>query len=313
MRSTSLVLALALIALPGCSSSPVAKVIAEDAPQYLSKAPATGDPELGRRLMGMTVETNACFVGVAKPQPFASWKERTLSYEGNVGAKLQKDFGPLLKAGAGVESVEKIEVTLGDIQEISLDKVYFDPASACAADESLRKDYAREGGREEKVVTRALRAGSIAITQAMGMQASFEVAAAAFGGGAARGPASASAGTANSTRSSWSGTQLYFAHRAEDMRVTQAGAPQCALSVGRGQSCDLAPCGAVVTSMSAKGKWGATVSCRDGFKANLKGTAGTWAGVHTGNGVSYGLRVTPGTQVGMATVDFERWTVVTAR
>lgn len=294
--------ALAALALgSGCSS--LAQVVREDAPGFVLKQPALGSAELGRRLLSGQAEVNACFLGNRSQEPLKSWSARTLTYDASGGGKLQADFGSTIQVGAGASGSRQIKLTLRDMSVEKLESLYFDPKGPCAVDDALRARYAAPEGVLDRVITRALRAGAIDITDTTGGAVNLTVKATAV-------PVGGGVDGKGQKQSSWQGAELYIAHFLEPVKVTLKAAPTCALAVNSGQSCDLAACSVKLDSVGPDGAYGATLTCQDGSASPIPGKLGEWEGQRAGAGVSYTLRVRKGEQLGVYQVEFFRWSVL---
>src|SRR6185295_16788618 len=92
----------------------------------------------------------------------------TLTYDASGGGKLQADFGNTVEVGAGASGSRQIKLTLKYMSVEKLESLYFDPKGPCATDDTLRARYAAPEGVIDEVITRALRAGSIDITDTTG-------------------------------------------------------------------------------------------------------------------------------------------------
>lgn len=246
------------------------------APGYRRKAPASGASELGRRLLGSQVETNACFLGREAAAPFPSWSRGSMEYESAFDARLTADFGGTIQAEASTGPRTAVTVTLGDVAVVRLDSLFFDPAGGCAQVVDSA-DYLT--GREARVLTRALRAGSIEVTTATQGGVGLRVNTPRVGGVIA----------SETERSmAWQGTRLFFADYPERVLVRRADARDRTLAVG--QHVDLGTCGFTLRAVQAGG-WEGDVSCQGGRTGSLRAPLGNFATWNSAPGVSYSARV----------------------
>jgi hypothetical protein len=263
------------------------------APGYRRKAPASGEAELGRRLLGDQVETNACFVGREAAAPLASWSRGAVAYTSAFDARLTADFGATVQAEATTGPRSAVSVTLGDVEIVRLDSLFFDPAGGCAQVVDSA-DYLR--GREATVLTRALRAGSIEITKSSAGGVGLRVNTARVGG---------SIGSETERTTTWQGTRLFFADYPERVVVRRAEARERTVAVG--QHVDLLACGFTLRAVQPEG-WEGDVSCQGGRTGALRANLGNFATWSSAPGVSYSARVrTAGVARGV--VDLFQFTV----
>lgn len=274
------------------------RLIKTDAPQYRAKAPATGDAELGRRLVGEQTETNMCFHGDTVVSEFQGWSTRTLTYDGAADGDLQSDFGEVLKVEGEGETSTSITLVLKDVSLTRLDDLFFNGAGPCAVavDED---DYAN--GRTEQVITRALKAGEIEIRKSAEAGVGVTVDTEKVGG---------EISSETGTTEEWAGLNLYFAHHPESVRVTRFDRVGETLNVGT--TLDLQMCGFTLDAVQEEG-WEGRLSCPEGPTRQLNEQLGSFDAVRMGPGVSYSVRVRGGPGVAQGIVDMHRFNVVASR
>lgn len=278
------------------------------APGYVEKAPAQGKSELGGRLVSSdpSVRTIDCYDGELSTSA-PSWSLNTLTYDDSASAKLEGDFGTTLKAEAGGSAAREVTVTLEDIEISQLTSLYFKPASACATREDLRRAYMTEGGRTDRVVTRALRAGKITLNASSKQSAGLTINTEEIGQGASvTGDVNLSSGLVAT------GVNLYFAHRPE--RVSTTGREQMCESGLGGGACEVGPCGFILEAAakddaSGRWMWSGSLSCQDGKAYALGAQMSAWSGQRTDQGISYSVQVTH-PRPGLFAVRVVRWVVL---
>jgi len=284
------VLALAALALAGCPKR-VNNALHDFAPSYEMKQPATADPALGRRLINNQPETNRCFLGDTLVMSYPGPDSVDLSYESATDAKLKADFGPIVTVGAGGGTTGAVHIILGDVTLTRLDRLFFNPAGACAD-----TGAALATSSEQRVITRALKAARVRITWQSATSASLGLDIQQVGG---------SVQDSSQHDVAYAGTNIYFAHYPEKVRVTRTGVAGDTMGVG--QTVDVGPCGFTLTAV--QDRWNGTLSCQGGQSFNLAGNAGAYGGVNVGPGVSYSVRVRRGPGVARGTVDVWRYEV----
>ena len=185
--------------------------------------------------------------------------------------------------------------------KIELEDVAFDPASACAADDALRAEYSSKSGRREHIITKALRANQVRLEEGMDEQAEVSLAV-----------RKKAVGPSKTTQSAalWEGVNLYFAEFPQSVRVTMRTAPECILTHGSSETCDLGPCG-VRLEVVEDATWDGVLSCQNGASKRFdKHPLGDWGSAPMGGGVSYGVRLTDQPAPGKKRVELVKWIVV---
>lgn len=292
---------IALIAFSIGCTTPLEKVVKRDAPGYRVKAPASASADLGRSLSrdGQPA-TNRCFSGDSTDTAFSSWSQREMTYKSATDPDVEADFGDLIQASATGGSSSSISVVLRGISLHELDRIFFNPDGPCGND-GLDSRY-DGSGTTERVITRALEADSIDIVEASASSGEVRVNISEVGGGKISGGVRAD----GSRTGTWAGTNLFFAHYPEMVRVSRASNLDC--SIGAGGSCDLGSCSLSVSAIGAN-EWDGNFSCMGGFAESMNGKRyGNWMAVRASPGVSYGIRVRKRNEVGLGTVDFARYT-----
>jgi hypothetical protein len=300
LSPTRLVIAmLAALPLTACASTTtvtIDKAIKELAPDYRARTPATGSASLGRRLLGDQPETNACFdgdQGTAAP----SWSKLLLRYGDVLDGKLHADFGAAVKIAPslGVSSKRSANITLTDLVESRLSAVYMNASGACT---SL---FAETGTSYVKVLTRAIKAGTIEVEAEQVIAAALAVDASSIGG--------ASANASSSSGRKLQGTSLFFADFPECFSVVYQKKDCAGSAVGPGNVCDLDACSFNIAALDTGGAaWKGKLSCEGGAAIDLGGTLGEWGKAQkTAPGVAYNVRVLKGTGLGTVNIDLRRW------
>ena len=298
-RSRIALAALAALPLVACASTATVtldKAVKDLAPDYRARTPASGAMSLGRRLLGDQPETNACFdgdQGVAAP----SWSRMTLSYEDMLDGKLRADFGAVIKAAPSLSASSKrsASITLTDLVEDRLSAVYMNAGGACT---SL---FAEPGTSYVKVLTRAIKAGTIELSTEQAISSALEVDVAVIGG------ASTSASSSSSRK--LQGASLFFADFAECFSVAYQKKDCGSSPVGPGRVCDLDACSFTVAALdTSTSSWTGKLSCEGGTGGDLGGTLGEWGKAQkTAPGVAYNVRVLKGASLGTVNIDLRRW------
>ncbi len=265
------------------------------APGYTMMQPATADPSLGRRVVNGQPEVNRCFLGDTLVENFQGADSVRMDYANAADAKLSADFGPLV-TGANGASTGEVHIVLADVTMTRLDRLFFDGAGNCA---SLGAT-AFGSQSEHRVVTRALKAGSVRIGWQNSMSGGLSLNVRQVGGS-----------VRDSTQHdvAYSGTNVYFAYFPEKVQVTRTGVASDTLGVGR--TVDVGPCG--FTLDAVLDRWQGRLSCQGGASFDLAETSGSYAGVNVSPGVSYSVRVRQGPGVAQGMVDVWRYEVQTIR
>ncbi len=87
-------------------------------------------------------------------------------------------------------------------------------------------------------------------------------------------------------------------------------APDCRLTHGSSETCDLGPCG-VRLGVVEDGSWDGVLSCQSGASRSFeKQPLGDWAAAPMGGGVSYGVRISDVQAPGKKRVELVKWIVV---
>ncbi|MFS8065712.1 MAG: hypothetical protein ACMG6S_04990 [Byssovorax sp.] len=298
-QSRLAIVALAALPLTACATSATVtldRAVKDLAPDYHARTPASAAASLGRRLLGDQPETNACFdgdQGTAAP----SWSRMTLSYEDMLDGKLRADFGAFIKAAPSVSASSKhrASITLTDLVEDRLSAVYMNAGGACT---SL---FAETGTSYVKVLTRAIKAGTIELSTEQAISSALEVDVAVIGG------ASTSASSSSSRK--LQGASLFFADFAECFSVAYQKKDCKGSPVGPGRVCDLDACSFTVAALDTGGAaWTGKLSCEGGAGIDLGGTLGEWGKAQkTAPGVAYNVRVLEGASLGTVNIDLRRW------
>ncbi|XXY49180.1 hypothetical protein WME91_55145 [Sorangium sp. So ce269] len=298
---TRLVIAtLAALQLTACAASAATvtldQAIKELAPDYRARTPASGAASLGRRLLGDQPETNACFdgdQGTAAP----SWSLVALRYGDVLDGRLSADFGGALAVApaAGASSERSASVTLTDLVESRLSAVYLNASGACTG------LFAEAGTSYVKVLTRAIRAGTIEVAAEQSTTAALSIDAAALGG--------ASVSASSSSGRKLQGASLFFADYPECFSVVHDRKDCAGSAVGPGHACDLDACSFNVAALDTGGaSWAGKLSCEGGAALDLGGALGAWGEAQkTAPGVAYNVRVLPGAWLGTVNIDLRRW------
>ena len=298
-RSRLAITALAALPLTACATTAtvtIDKAVKDLAPDYRARTPASGAASLGRRLLGDQPETNACFdgdQGAAAP----SWSRMTLSYEDMLDGKLRADFGAVIKAAPSLRASSKhrASITLTDLVEDRLSAVYMNASGACTG------LFAETGTSYVKVLTRAIKAGTIELSTEQAMTSALEVDVAVIGG------ASTSASSSSSRK--LQGASLFFADFAECFSVAYQKKDCSGSPVGAGRVCDLDACSFTVAALdTGSSAWTGKLSCEGGAGMDLGGTLGEWGRAQkTAPGVVYNVRVLKGASLGTVNIDLRRW------
>jgi hypothetical protein len=300
LSPTRLVIAmLAALPLTACASAAtvtIDKAIKELAPDYRARTPANGSASLGRRLLGDQPETNACFdgdQGTAAP----SWSMVALHYGDVLDGKLSADFGAAVKVAPSlsVSSKRSATITLTDLVESRLSAVYLNASGACT---SL---FAETGTSYVKVLTRAIKAGTIEVAAEQAIAATLSV------GGSSLGGASMNASSGSGRK--LQGTSLFFADFPECFSVVYQKRDCIGSAVGPGNVCDLDACSFNIAALDTIGAaWKGKLSCEGGAAIDLGGTLGEWGQAQkTAPGVAYNVRVLGGAGLGTVNIDLRRW------
>lgn len=267
-------IAFALIGCVGCST-PLQKAIGDLAPAYEPKRPATNEAELGRHMAGDQPATNRCFYGREAKETFKSWDRADLEYKYALHGDLKADFGATVKATATIGPKTGVRVTLKDVSMERLDTVFFNADDQCNrfvdADEYLR-------GKDERVITRALRAQSIEIRKASETGIGLELDA----------KVEATIGSQTQSSASYSGAKLFVAHYLERLRVRRREARD-RVATPNGPPIDLGTCGFTLTAIQSAG-WEGRIDCQGGSRA-VKGPINGFDNWNSGSGVTYAVRV----------------------
>jgi hypothetical protein len=315
LRRAALTAALAasLSFATGCGgpASSLAKSVRDMAPDYRFKAPASSEADLGRELRGGQPLTNACFDGDHKEgEPKSSWSKLQARYDDVLSGELKADFGSTLKVpvsgGAQGSSKQSATVTLTDLHIDQLQGVYLNPRSACATDAATRAGFDAPGGAFVKVITRAIKAGSIDVKadSALTSKVSVDLQQAAGVG--------AITSSDNTDSRTWNGVNLFIADYGECFKVTHQTQTCSNKPIGAGSSCDVASCGFQVKTYDAKttSVVGA-LSCQgDAKPSELTVPLGSWAGEKTAPGVSYSVKVTNGQGLNSLNIELHIWNVL---
>lgn len=290
---------LAALSLTGCASSATVtldKAIKELAPDYRARTPASGVASLGRRLLGGQPETNACFdgdPGTAAP----SWSKVALSYGDVLDGKLHADFGALVKAAPslGVSSKRTASITLTDLVESRLSAVYLNASGACTG------LFAEPGTSYARVLTRAIKAGTIEVAADQATTAALQIDVGSIGG--------ASASAASTSGRKLQGASLFFADFPECFSVFYQKKDCAGSPVGPGNVCDLEACSFNIAALdTGSAAWKGKLSCEGGAAVDLGGTLGEWGKAQkTAPGVAYNVRVLKGAALGTVNIDLRRW------
>lgn len=290
---------LAALPLTACASAAtvtIDKAIKDLAPDYHARTPASGSASLGRRLLGDQPETNACFdgdQGTAAP----SWSKVALHYEDALDGKLSADFGAAVKASssAGVSAKRSASITLTDLVEDRLSAVYLNASGACT---SL---FAEPGTSYVKVLTRAIKAGTIEVAAEQAVAANLAIDAASIGG--------TSVGTSSASGHKLQGTSLFFADFPECFSVVYQKRDCAGSAVGPGNVCDLDACSFNIAALdTGSAAWKGKLSCEGGAAIDLGGALGEWGKAQkTAPGVAYNVRVLKGSGLGTVNIDLRRW------
>jgi hypothetical protein len=192
------------------------------------------------------------------------------------------------------------KVTLSSLETESLDALYVDPSGACATDDSQRREFSSATGKFVRVLSQAMRAGTIEISEDADIKGQLGVDVANVGGASVEGDSSAGR--------TWTGTKIFFADFATCFNVKHETTACTNLAIGPGNTCDLTPCTFQATSLkSSEGTWGGTLSCPGYPPAPLEGTLGQWIGKNTTAGVTYNVRLKSGSGINSINVEIDRW------
>lgn len=266
---------LAVAGLACAGGAGLEQALSPVAPGFRASAPASGEAELGRHLVGDQPATNRCFDGTGATEA-PVWDALEVRYTSATDAQLRADFGRTLTAEAGGGPRGTIVVRLGDAAIHRLDELYVNPSAACG-------EFVQAGGylqgREERVITRAIRAGAIEVRKETANAVGVRVNVAIVGGRIAH---------RDETRVRWEGTDLYVARYAERVRVRRLEVRDRRLAAG--QSLAIGPCALALRAVQAEG-WDGTLSCRGGERVDLTGPLGVFVNWRSAPGVSYALFV----------------------
>lgn len=267
----------------GCGP-PLKTWVKQNAPSYTFKEPASGDAELGRQLKDRGFPgVIDCFTGLPKDEVGGkSWSKATLKYTGDVSVKLNLDFGPLIKIQGEVGSQGTAEVALEDMTTTRLDNLRFKPAGACRSDWTSTEQVF-------SVITRALRAGSISVTDNIGGGGLVDVSYDDIG-------AEASGKTGRT--STWTGVKIWIAHFVERVTVSEKVYPECDTLVGAGAACILDACSVQILGLDPPpgNLWRGRFSCVGIAPKELLGTLGEFLTIEPDGlpGVTFGIVVSGG-------------------
>jgi hypothetical protein len=298
-RPSSLLAALPLLSLTACASTTtvtLGQAVRDLAPDYRVRAPANSTADLGRRLLGDAPETNACFdgdPGAASP----SWSAVTLTYADLLDGKVSADLGAAVKVSPSLRASanRSAAITLADLVEQRLSAVYLNPSGACAG------LFAAPGTSYVKVLTRAIKAGSIEVKADQAITAGLQLDVASIGGVSTSG--------STSSGKKLQGTSLFFADFPECLSVTYTKKDCADAPVGPGHVCDLESCSFTVAALdTGSGAWEGRLSCEGGGPPSFTGKLGEWGQAQkTAPGVAYNVRVLAGARLGTVSVDLRRW------
>ncbi|MEJ2679139.1 MAG: hypothetical protein P8174_08705 [Gemmatimonadota bacterium] len=180
------------------------------APSYVAMQPAAADPALGRRLVNGQPEVNRCFLGDTLVENHPGADSVRIDYASGADAALRADFGPLVTVGGAAAATGRVHIVLADVTLTRLDRLFFDGAGSCAG------LGATELGAqwEHRVVTRALKAGSVSIGWQSGASGAL---------GLIVGEAGGSVRESTQHDVAYAGTNVYFAYYPERVQVTRTG------------------------------------------------------------------------------------------
>jgi hypothetical protein len=288
-----------LVALPlsfACAT-PLEKAVKATLPStYAPRLPATGQANLGHRMLKDGPDAIQCYTGT-KEEEQSSWSLVEVNYESKSQALLEGDFGKVVSVtGQGKHKVSAI-VKLEDTKVVSATDLFIDPTAACA--QAGREQYLE--GKTDKVVVRAVSAGEIAIEEESGSAATIEVNVAEVGGAGVNIGAGAGAGGSEVGR--WTGTNVFFAQQVLPYH-TQLTLKQQTVAVGSATDA-LGPCRVKVTGRDDT-LWTGELNCEDGTERPLSAKLDAWAKGLYANGVSYGVLVSKG-EPGAVKVELARW------
>ncbi|MEJ2216183.1 MAG: hypothetical protein P8099_06165 [Gemmatimonadota bacterium] len=266
------------------------------APSYVASQPATADPALGRRLVNGQPEVNRCFLGDTLRQRYPGPDAVRIDYASGADARLNADFGPLITVAGNGARTGGVRIELANVTLVRLNQLFFDGAGSCAS-----MGATRLGAQSvHRVVTRALKAGSVRIDWQSARSGSLRLDVRRAGGG-----------VVDSTQHdvSYAGTNVYFAYYPERVQVTRTGV--AGDTTGVGETVDVGPCG--FTLSAVQDRWQGRLACRGGTWFDLAGDAGDYDGANVSPGVSYSVRVRQGAEVAQGLVDVWRYEVRTIR
>jgi hypothetical protein len=299
VRARVVLAALASLPLAACATTATItldKAVREVAPSYRVRAPASGEGSLGRRLLGDAPETNACFDG-DRATSAPSWSRLVLSYGDVLDGKLRADLGSAVKVSPSLSASSKrsASVTLTDLVEEKLSALYLDASGTCAG------LFAEPGTRYVKVLTRAVKAGTIEMTADQDVTSALSI--------DIPGAAGASAGASSTSSRKLQGASLFIADFPECFSVAHEKKECAGSPVGPGHVCDLGSCSFHVAALdTGRALWKGKLSCEGGASIDLDGTLGAWGKAQkTAPGLVYNVRVLAGSGVGLVNVDVRRW------
>lgn len=299
----------ALLMFVGCAT-PMQDAVRTMAPGYRPKAPASSDDELGRHLVGNQPATNACFAGDPTKES-SSWNELKFTYKDVLDTEFSIDLGKVVQVPADVgikaASSRSATVILQDLAITKLNSLYINANSACVSNSQELAAFDRPGGAYMRVLTKAIRAGTVTLEESNEISGKLNVDVVKLG--------NASVGPKNQTSRTWNGASLFFADYSECFNVMHKRMTCSDVGVGSGDRCNQEPCTVTVNTVDpgTSTSWTATISCPGSPPQNLGvSESGGWVQYQASPGVTYNVRVQRNPPYVGVKVDFDRWIVASA-
>jgi hypothetical protein len=302
-----------LAPIAGCT--PLQKALKEIAPEYQVKRPADGVHYIGHKLKDGQAEANRCFEGDLRAQLNHSWSKVSLEYKAKAGGDIQADFGNgIVGVTVGASGSRSFKVLLEELGVQDVNGLYIDPKGNCIQDEATRAALLALNGRPVEVITRALYAESVSVSEdsSGGGNVAVNLANLKIKDVPVKiGPKITAEGE---TVAGFKGARLFIGYLLQKVRVTsQRG--ECVIGHGAGEACELGSCRVVLGGMGNENNpvYSATLSCEGGASYELpQKPYGQWTGERVAPGVSYSVAVSPAPPpagTGMYKVEVTKWVV----
>lgn len=223
-------------------------------------------PANTKALLGTVIDeegvvlVNDCYGGTLNPAD-PSWSSVVVKYKRSGRGTVKGDFGDAVSIeGEGGGTISGT-VTLQETAVLELKDLYFLPTGPCATDDNRRALYSSQGGHQDMVVIRAVRAANLLVTNSTSSKTKLKATVPIQGN-----PVHAGVEVETENSATLAGKNLFYAEQIAPATTKLMELEPVEISTG-GSTDRLGPCWVLleaVGDVNGSRKWTGQLACEDG-------------------------------------------------